>query len=254
MLEQAERSILADAIVEANVVTGGVDLGVFSPGSREEARRATGVAQDIMMLLYVANGGRLGAHKDFGTLRAAARLLARDGRVSNCELVVVGEAGETEEIAPGMRIRHLPRCESREQLASFYRAADLYVHASPEETYGLTSAEALACGVPVVAASSGGIHEVVEQGRTGIIVEPGDAEALAAAVAALLDDPQRRQAMSERALVHGRPRFDRDAMVKETHAWCSEIAARWRATNDATPSRSEATRVASAELEALHSS
>ena len=56
MLEQAERSILADAIVEANVIPGGVDLDVFTPGSREEARRALGFAQDTTMLLYVANG------------------------------------------------------------------------------------------------------------------------------------------------------------------------------------------------------
>jgi glycosyltransferase involved in cell wall biosynthesis len=234
MLAQAERSILADAIVEANVITGGVDLDVFSPGSREEARRAIGVAQDTTMLLYVANRGRFGAHKDFGTLRAAATLLAREPQASNCELIVVGQSGETEEIAPGMRIRHLPRCEPGDGLSRFYRAADLFVHASPVEAYGLTAAEALACGLPVVAASKGGIHEVVEQGRTGIIVDPGDAQALASAIATLLDNPGRRRDMSERALSHARAGFDRGAMVKETHAWCADIASRWRGTDDVT--------------------
>jgi glycosyltransferase involved in cell wall biosynthesis len=97
------------------------------------------------------------------------------------------------------RVRFLGGLERRE-LPRLYSSADLLVatsHAS--ETFGIGPVEAQACGLPVVASRFGGFPEVVDEGRTGVLVPPRDPQALAAAVASLLADPARRAAMAAAA-------------------------------------------------------
>lgn len=68
------------------------------------------------------------------------------------------------------------------------RGAAVYVQPSRHETFGLAAAEAMAAGLPVVASDVGGLAELVDHGRTGLLVPPGDATALADAIDRLLDD------------------------------------------------------------------
>jgi len=122
-----------------------------------------------------------------------------------------------------VRIRHVGRL-APERLAALYRSADLYVHAAHNESFSLTCAEALACGTPVVAAAAGGIAEVVEQGRTGVLVPPGDGGALAAALRRLLDASALRERMGRAAAEAARARFDRRRMIRELHGVCERAA------------------------------
>jgi glycosyltransferase involved in cell wall biosynthesis len=89
------------------------------------------------------------------------------------------------------------------ELDRSYRAADLMVLASRAETYGMVITEALARGLPVVAAQVGGVHEAVGHGaagvRPGLLVAPGDASALEAALRAWLDDPELRGRLRQAA-------------------------------------------------------
>jgi glycosyltransferase involved in cell wall biosynthesis len=74
------------------------------------------------------------------------------------------------------------------------------VHASTvPEPFGQVVVEAMACGVPIVAANAGGPAEIIEQGRDGLLVPPGDPDALAAAVIQLLDDADLRTRLAESA-------------------------------------------------------
>lgn len=75
-----------------------------------------------------------------------------------------------------------------DQLGAWYARADVLVNPSLSESYGVPLVEAMAAGVPVVASRIGGIPEVVDDGETGLLVEPGDPHALAAAILAVLDD------------------------------------------------------------------
>ncbi len=91
--------------------------------------------------------------------------------------------------------------------------SDLFLSASETESFGLASLEALACGVPVVATRTGGVPEVVCEGRNGILCPVGDVEALARSCVALLGDSPRREAFASHGRRWARSRFDRDAIV-----------------------------------------
>jgi len=86
-------------------------------------------------------------------------------------------------------------------LPACYAAADVYAWPAVREAYGMSFLEAQATGLPVVAGREGGVPDVVQDGLTGLLTTPRDPEALAVAIAELLDQPARRQAMSEAGLV-----------------------------------------------------
>jgi phosphatidylinositol alpha-mannosyltransferase len=92
---------------------------------------------------------------------------------------------------------------SNAALPSYYAAADLFVSpAVGGESFGIVLAEAMSAGLPVVASALAGFREVVRDGQEGILVPPGDDDALADAVARVLDD----QALARRLAAAGRAR------------------------------------------------
>jgi hypothetical protein len=105
---------------------------------------------------------------------------------------------------------------NREQVAEYYRQASVFVMPSYYETFGISVIEAMAFGLPVVATSAGGLPEVVEDGVTGILVEPGDAPALAKALVELLRNPARRQQMGRAGRERVFANFTVDKVVNQT--------------------------------------
>jgi glycosyltransferase involved in cell wall biosynthesis len=227
LMQRARRSLLAPAIEDSAVVANGVDLDIFAPGSRLETRRRLALDPQATILLSVSNLGARNPYKDFATLRAAFQRVARECSMRPLELVVVGDEGPPEQLSDDARIRHLPYCESSARLADLYRAADVLAHATHEETFGLTAAEAMACGTPVVVAGTGGIREVVDHGHTGLLVPPRTPAELAAALGRLVVDGALRERMGAAGVRAARARFDQRRMVRELHAWCAGVAGRW---------------------------
>jgi glycosyltransferase involved in cell wall biosynthesis len=82
-----------------------------------------------------------------------------------------------------------------DDLPAAIRRWSIHVQPSREEAFGITVLQAMAEGVPVIASDVGGLAEIVEPGMTGLLVPAGDAQALAAAMKQLLDDPERRETM-----------------------------------------------------------
>jgi phosphatidyl-myo-inositol dimannoside synthase len=114
------------------------------------------------------------------------------------------------------------------ELPPYYRSAAVSVIPSLEEGFGIPAAEAMGCETPVVASDAGGLPEVVEDGVTGFVVPRGDARALADAIGALLDDPNRRRTMG----VAGRERalrlFDWDHTAEQLERVYDKIGAQAR--------------------------
>jgi len=130
----------------------GVDVDVFRPEPDDAAatRVSLGIPVDRCLLLYV---GRLAQEKNTQTLFAAfAALIQDDPR--RYHLLVVGDGAQRAQLqALQERVGHVTwrnYCTRSEELARFYRAADLLVHPGVQETFGLTSLESQACGTPVV--------------------------------------------------------------------------------------------------------
>jgi glycosyltransferase involved in cell wall biosynthesis len=111
----------------------------------------------------------------------------------------------------------------QDSVASYLSALDLYVHPSLKEAFGLAVVEAMAMGKAVVATTTGGLPEVVAQGETGLLVPPGDAESLAAAVVSLLEDKVRREQMGRKGRARAQERFSLDASVSHMEQLYGEV-------------------------------
>jgi len=133
------------------------------------------------------------------------------------ELLVVGRlrAGRTARMLEHLGLKDRVRFVhdlSRDEIADLFGRATICVTPSLYEGFGLPAAEAMACGAPVVVSDGGALPEVV--GDAGVVVPAGDAAALEAAIAALLDDPARRRALGEAAAARARTHFSWDRVAE----------------------------------------
>jgi glycosyltransferase involved in cell wall biosynthesis len=108
-------------------------------------------------------------------------------------------------------------------LRRLYNSAQIVVSPSLYEGFGLPAAEAMACGAAVIATTAGAFPEFIDNGRTGILVPPGDPEALAAAIRSLLGDPDRCTRMGAAASEHIRTNFTWQRTAKITLDLYAEV-------------------------------
>lgn len=181
----------------------GVDAARFAPAHRDPEARARIAGGAHHVVLYV---GRLAAEKRIGVLLDAWERVRR-GLPGRAVLVVVGEGPE----GPALRARaaadvRFTGALTGAALAEVYACADLFVSASDTETFGNTVLEALASGVPAVAADRGGVTEMIRPGEDGLLAAAGDPEAFAGAMLRLLREDALRVRMgaAARAAARGR--------------------------------------------------
>lgn len=190
----------------STVVMHGVDTTVFHPpADRAALRRRLGLPEGVLLGCF----GRIRAQKGVDLLVDAA--LALMPSRPDLSLIFTGRVTEDNRAfheaqlarirAAGLegRIRFLGELPW-EQVVEHYQALDLFVAPARWEGFGLTPLEAMACGLPVVAARVGAFETLVPP-QVGSLVPPGDAEALARALAGWIDDPARRAAADPRAHV-----------------------------------------------------
>jgi glycosyltransferase involved in cell wall biosynthesis len=110
-----------------------------------------------------------------------------------------------------------------EEVRDFVASLDLLVVPSRSEGSPVVAMEAMALGKPVVATAVGGVPEVVPGGETGVLVQAGDAQALADGILELLRDPARAQEMGERGRQRAAREFDVNDMVEKTKAVYADV-------------------------------
>jgi D-inositol-3-phosphate glycosyltransferase len=196
-------------VERVRVIPCGVDLDLFQPADPGAARARLGLrAQHV--LLFV---GRLAPIKGLETLlRALAAAKANGLGGSDVRLVVVGgdkderwdrERTALRELAAALGVGRwvdFRGPQPQATLPDYYAAADLCVMPSLYESFGMVALEAMACGVPVIGSRVGGLTETVQDDVTGVLVPEGDTAALAAAIAGLLPDRERRRRLGAEAV------------------------------------------------------
>ncbi|MDW8339549.1 MAG: glycosyltransferase, partial [Thermoleophilia bacterium] len=108
-------------------------------------------------------------------------------------------------------------------VAWWYRRASVVVHPARWEGFGLALLEAMLCARPIVAAAASAVPELVVDGETGLLVPPEDVEALAEAIVALLDDPERAAALGEAGRARANAELSVARMVERTLEVYAEI-------------------------------
>ena len=205
-----------------HVVPNGVDVAVFRPQDKEPVRRALGLPDGLLACAV----GRLNREKGFEiAISAVARLAA--GR-PDLHLVVVGDGEERaglERLAAGLevgeRVIFVGAVEPT-AVADYLAAADLFVFPTRRDEAGpLVLPQAMACSLPVVASRIGGIPEVVAPAGgapAGVLVPPGDVDALARAVDELARDARRRAELGRAARDRAVAEYSIERMTERTVA------------------------------------
>lgn len=201
---QAAREILETEGLEPRsiaVIPNGVDLASLVP--RKNCRA-------VRTIITVAN---LRPEKSHETLLAAAATLVDSHPELRFRIVGDGpRRAELERLAATLGVsRHVEFLGHREDVPALLSDADVFVLPSRSEAFPNGAIEAMAAGLPVIACATGGLLDLIEADRTGILVPPGNVEAMSRALRSLIDAPARAEAIgaAAREWVHQRYSFER---------------------------------------------
>ncbi|AWT46717.1 MULTISPECIES: glycogen synthase [Streptomyces] len=212
-----------------HIVHNGIDTGLYRPDHGTEALARIGVDPGRPYVLFV---GRITRQKGVDHLLRAVR-----GIDPAAQVVLCAGAPDTPEIDREFRelfeelsrvrdgVFWIPRMLPRPEVIQLLTHAAVFVCPSVYEPLGIVNLEAMACGTPVVASRVGGIPEVVDDGRTGVLVPlDDDFEAgLARALDAVIGDPQTARRMGEAGRERAVEEFGWDAVARRTVRLYEEI-------------------------------
>ena len=201
------RVVKASAIGAAwtvHTIANGIDTSVFQPGDKQAARARWGIPADATVLLFgcAALGDR---RKGFAPLQDALRSAPRDG----VSLVLFG--GDA--VVLDYPHQLVGSVRDPAAMASLYQAADAFLSPALEDNLPTTVIESLACGTPVIGFATGGVPDLVDDGRTGLLAPCGDVPALAACLQRFMTDAALRSRLIDEARSADKSRFS-----LQTHA------------------------------------
>ncbi|MEP7310133.1 MAG: glycosyltransferase family 4 protein [Acidobacteriota bacterium] len=230
--EAIRRMLVADGIPPNRVVTvhEGIDV--------EHVQGVPAVnVHEVCFLPHraplVGNVAALVPHKGQRHLVEAARLVVRE--LPDARFVIFGEGELREQLERQVHDYHLEKHVLlpgfRTDVLGCIKGFDVFAMSSVTEGLGTSLLDAMACSRAIVATRAGGIPEIVDDERTGVLVEPRDHAAMARAILRLLKDDDLRRRMGEAGLARVSERFTVDRMVAETAAVYERVAGTRRAAD-----------------------
>lgn len=178
----------------------------YRPGDRQEARDAFSIPRDSFVVL-TASSSVSDTRKGFRHVLEACRLAADD----RLYILAIGQVGEADRL-PG--VHYLGHLDSDEEIARCFRAADVYVSGSANETFGQTFVEAAMCGCPSLGYAVGGVPEVLVPNETGWLAELNDIAEIARRLRWLLgQDDGEREAQRRRTRTYAASHFGAPTLI-----------------------------------------
>jgi glycosyltransferase involved in cell wall biosynthesis len=180
-----------------HVIPNPIDTAAWAPVPRDLARKDLGLSENDLIVMFGAGGGTRDHHKGsdlfFEALVALQSLLEKAGETRPLRGVLFGEDGP--EIRVGsVPVTFLGRLGDQD-LPRAYSAANVMVVPSRLDNLPSTAVEAHACATPVAAFRVGGLPDIVDDTVTGRLAEPENADELAQAIAWIVEDPAREEAL-----------------------------------------------------------
>lgn len=204
---------------EGVVIPNGVDIGRFraSKTPRAETRKALGIPQDAFLLITTSrlvykNGVDI-------VLKALARLPLRERNATHFLIVGSGELESSlRDLAKNFGLRetaHFIGERGNDELPDLLAAADAFIRPSRSEGLGISFIEALAAGLPAIGSNVGGIPDVIQDGRTGLLAEPENPEDLAKKILLLQEDSALAKSLAAAGTNWARGQFTWEAITKK---------------------------------------
>lgn len=206
------------------VIPNGVDLSDCRPGAAPAVRAELGIGPDELVIGAVGN---VRTPKGYDDLLHAAAKLTLDGR--RWRVVIVGDTSVdpyprlermVKELGLGERVLFTG---FRSDVGEVLRSFDLFVLPSRTEGFSLSTVQAMACGLPVLATRSGGPEEIIQDGVNGMLVPAGDPSALAAGITRLAGDRELSARLGAAAPASARRRFGLQTMLDAYQALYDEL-------------------------------
>lgn len=206
-----------------HVVPNGIDLDAFRSDPSGESRASGGFRSELGVgpdEVLIGAVGNVRPSKAYDVLLRSVAKLLQTGR--KCRVVVVGQREGVPGLYEGLVTLQadLGLADAvefvgfRDDIPRVMRGLDVYVCSSHAEGFSLTTVQAMAMGLPVVATQCGGPEEIVTPGETGTLVPTNSPDALAHALASYIDDASMREATGARARSDAVSRYGVDAMVR----------------------------------------
>jgi glycosyltransferase involved in cell wall biosynthesis len=196
----AQNFVAADKVVR---IPFGTDLSRFHPDatSRDAIRRELGIAPDILLVGAI---GHFGPEKGIDLAIRSFRAMAGRTLPRPVAMIIFGDGERREKIeklvsAEGPSPGSIWLAGFRPDIDRCMASIDVLLHTPRLEAFGLVIIEAMASGLPIVASRVGGIPDLVRDGSTGFLAEPGNCEAHAALLGRLLADPALLSSMGAEA-------------------------------------------------------
>jgi glycosyltransferase involved in cell wall biosynthesis len=230
LAEQIPQSILNSSVQKIRVINNGVDLSIFKLSPKNEARAKLQLPADEKILLFTATNPQVNPFKDYDTIEAAIKIVAR--RIPNIKIIflALGSNGNSFKME-NANFKFIPYSTDPNIVATYYQAADVYLHAAFADTYPNVVLEAMACGTPVIGTNVGGIPEQIIDGQTGYIIPARDNEAMAMRIVQFILDRDLQINMGLAASSYAQAHFSVDRMVDEYLEYYQEIVTDWQIKN-----------------------
>ncbi len=225
--EAIRQMLIGDGVAVDRVVTvhEGIDVDHIDAAPAVNVHEALWLPHQAPL---IGNVAALVPHKGQRYLIEAAHLVVQ--KIPDARFVILGEGDLRDHLEHLVREHHLEKHVLlpgfRTDVIGCIKGFDCFVMSSVTEGLGTSLLDAMACRKAIVGTRAGGIPEVVDDGRTGLLVPPRDARRLAEAIVRLLSDPVARQRMADAGYARVRERFTVERMVADTVDVYDRLAAR----------------------------